>query len=170
MECLYTELPLSRLRVLHLQYEDTWMDQDNPREIVKRCFGSLPELHTISITDNQMAHDMIPILGQTAAGNQIGEGSDSAMMLFPAVRTLWLEFCFEKWNTFTPYVPPAPRPADVTYDLLEQLLHVLSIRRRCGCGIENLVLIVCEVSTDGLNRLKEIVRNVETYSYEDVYL
>ncbi|KAJ8079452.1 hypothetical protein PM082_013790 [Marasmius tenuissimus] len=167
MECLYMGLPLSRLRALHLQYEGEWTDDH--REIIKRYFGSLPELHTISISEKQMALDMIPMLGQTAAGNQVVEGSGSTMMLFPAVRTLCLDFWDEKWTTYAPYVPPAPRPADVTHNLLEQLLHVLSLRRRRGCGIEKLVLIACDVSQNGVDRVKEIVPNVEIHSYEDVY-
>ncbi|KAL0067064.1 hypothetical protein AAF712_005851 [Marasmius tenuissimus] len=167
MACLYNGLPLSHLHALHLECPESWNDR-NSKPIIQKCFGSLPELHTITITESRMAIEMIPVLGQTAADGQAQVAKGSAL-LFPAVRALRLYLLEEKWTIRPPHDPEAPRQADVVHDIPQQLLHVLRVRKRYGYGIENLVLIECRFSTKVLARIRKIVGNVEVYSdIEDI--
>ncbi|KAJ8092609.1 hypothetical protein PM082_006934 [Marasmius tenuissimus] len=162
MRDLYTSLPpLSHLRTLHLQYRD-W----DPRykDHIRVSFGSLPELQTLSISGVDAAIDMIPVLGDMAAGSGQPSVDSAVSMVFPSLRTLWLRYWVEKWRTRSERQPSGGLEW-VAHNLLEPLVHALTARKRCGHEIENLVLITCRVSTNGLARMREIVGNVEAHNF-----
>ncbi|KAK1218105.1 hypothetical protein PQX77_019221 [Marasmius sp. AFHP31] len=152
MKSMYECLPLSRLSTLHLRHAETWVA--NLKGHIKDSFGALSELHTVSIWGPEIAYDVIPIFGQKVGHDQQVAGS--TVLYFPALRRLWLDMWEEKWN---------PKSDGTSHDLLKQLIGVLSTRKRCGCGIENLVLMNHEeeVSVQGVDRMREVVENVEVY-------
>ncbi|KAL0067065.1 hypothetical protein AAF712_005852 [Marasmius tenuissimus] len=157
MKSMYECMPLSHLSTLHLGYVETWVP--NLKGHIKESFGRLSELHTVSVWGTSMAYDMIPIFGQTAGYDQQAAGP--TVLYFPALRKLWLDMWEEKWD-------PSEGSDEESPDLLEQLLGVLSTRKRCGCGMENLVLLDHdeeEVSVQGVDRMREVVENVEVYPY-----
>ncbi|KAJ8092627.1 hypothetical protein PM082_006952 [Marasmius tenuissimus] len=157
MENLYNGLPLSHLHTLHLEYAGSW-NNDISKATIEKYFASLPELHTITISCG-LAIEVIPMLGQTAAGDQ-AQVANGPALLFPAVRTVWLHFLRKKWTSY----PPDPEPTEVIHSISQELLRVLSVRKERGCGIENLVLFGCEFSTGVLANIQKIVGNVEVHS------
>ncbi|KAK1218108.1 hypothetical protein PQX77_019224 [Marasmius sp. AFHP31] len=171
MKDLYTSVPLSHLRTLHLQHQN-WEPEFKDHVMVS--FGSLSGLHTVSIIGGEPALDMVPALGDMPSGPEQSAvdapGTASVSILFPGLRTLWLHNWAEKWRTHPRYDPSIPEAEEgwVTHDLLEQLVCALTARKRCGYSVESLVLIDCEVSENGLARMRETVGTVEVCSSGDI--
>ncbi|KAL0067068.1 hypothetical protein AAF712_005855 [Marasmius tenuissimus] len=169
MKDLYTSLPLSHLRTLHLQHQN-W--EPEFKDHITVSFGSLSGLHTVSIIGGDPALDMVPALGDISSGPEQSAAdapaTASVSILFPGLRKLWLHDWVEKRRAHPRYNPSAPENEWVTHDLLEQLVCALAARKRSRYGAKSLVLIDCEVSENGLARIRETVGNAEVCSSGDI--